>query len=74
VSTTSTVPRSSRECEIRWLGDLHPQFNHDAWSQTQLANLKSLVAEYDDQPVNWVEVSQQLGVRVYMPKHTDFMN
>jgi hypothetical protein len=48
--------------EIRWLGDRHPQLNHEAWSQAELANLRTLVAEYGERQVDWVQVASKLGV------------
>ncbi|KAI6128519.1 hypothetical protein EDD16DRAFT_1516338 [Pisolithus croceorrhizus] len=40
----SMTTRTAKECEIRWLGDRHPDFNHDPWKEEEIARLKSLVA------------------------------
>ncbi|KAI6164961.1 hypothetical protein EDD17DRAFT_1802600 [Pisolithus thermaeus] len=41
VSRVSMTTRTAKECEIRWLGDRHPDFNHDPWKEEEIARLKS---------------------------------
>ncbi|EPQ59573.1 hypothetical protein GLOTRDRAFT_34698 [Gloeophyllum trabeum ATCC 11539] len=60
-SISSYVQRSAKECEIRWLGDRHPEINHGPWSDTEVAQVKALAANYPDGRVNWVKVAEQLG-------------
>ncbi|TFK56090.1 hypothetical protein OE88DRAFT_1606944, partial [Heliocybe sulcata] len=60
-SILSSVQRSAKECEIRWLGDRHPEINHERWSDTEIAQAKALAANYTDGRVNWVKVAEQLG-------------
>ncbi|KAF8843148.1 hypothetical protein BDN67DRAFT_964789 [Paxillus ammoniavirescens] len=61
MSVLSAATRTARECEIRWLGDQHPVFNHEPWSQDEIMKLKSLVAECKDGPLDWVDIAERLG-------------
>ncbi len=61
-SVQSLSKRKPEECEIRWLGHLHPDINKSPWTSKELADLKDLIQNYDDNPVDWTEVSQKLGV------------
>ncbi|KAG1755990.1 hypothetical protein EDB19DRAFT_445855 [Suillus lakei] len=61
VSSASMYTRTPRECEIRWLGDQHPCFNHGPWTQDEITKLKGLVAEYGNEQVDWEAVVDQLG-------------
>jgi hypothetical protein len=54
--------RTPRECEMRWLGDQHPCFNHGAWTQDEITKLKGLVVEYGNEQVDWEAVVDKLGV------------
>lgn len=54
--------RTARECEIKWLGDQHPEFNHEPWTQEEIKNLKVLVAEINDGQPDWVDIAEKLGV------------
>ena len=56
------VQRSAQECEIRWLGDKHPEFNHAEWSQEEIARAVELVGTSKEGEVNWVEIAAKLGV------------
>lgn len=59
----SISKRKPEECEIRWLGHLHPDINKSPWTSKELANLNGLLEGFgDDDPVDWTEVSQKLGV------------
>ena len=62
VSSASAVPRTARECEIRWLGELHPDFSNAQWTQSEIAKVKQLVAGACEGEVDWVEVAKKLGV------------
>ena len=62
---STTVRQSARECEIRWLGERHPQFNNAPWTQSEIARVKQLVATANEGEVDWVEIAQKLGVRLY---------
>jgi len=55
--------RTARECEIRWLGEQHPEFNHDPWSKEEVLKVKSIAAEFVDNQPDWVVVAQRLEVR-----------
>lgn len=57
----SHVQRTPKECEIRWLGDRHPEFNHSVWNQSETNQCRDLVSAYTG-PVDWVKVSEELGV------------
>ncbi|KAL4081961.1 hypothetical protein V8B97DRAFT_139631 [Scleroderma yunnanense] len=61
VSRVSTVTRTGRECEIRWLGDRHPDFNHGAWNEEEIIKLKSLLTAYRETRPDWVDIAQKLG-------------
>lgn len=62
VSSASSVPRTARECEIRWLGDRHPGINHGAWEQDELLKLNNILGDCPDGAVDWNSVAQKLGV------------
>lgn len=64
-SASATVQRTARECEIRWLGELHPQFNNAQWTQSEIVRVKQLVANANEGDVDWVEVAEKLGVRIW---------
>lgn len=55
--------RTARECEIRWLGEQHPAFNHKPWDQEEVLKLKSLAAEFMDGRPDWMAIAKRLGVR-----------
>lgn len=61
VSESSNVQRSPRECEIRWLGDRHPDFNHSTWTQSEIDRVKELVADATEGQVDWVQIAAELG-------------
>ncbi|KIK95648.1 hypothetical protein PAXRUDRAFT_368727 [Paxillus rubicundulus Ve08.2h10] len=61
MSSLSAATRTARECEIRWLGDQHPVFNHEPWSQDEITKVKSLIAECEDSPLDWVNITERLG-------------
>ncbi|KAI9574482.1 Homeodomain-like protein [Boletus coccyginus] len=63
VSAISTTTRTARECEIRWLGEQHPEFNHELWSKEEVLKVKSIAAEFVDSRPDWVAVAQRLGTR-----------
>ncbi|KAL5530603.1 hypothetical protein ACEPAF_6861 [Sanghuangporus sanghuang] len=56
-------PRTPRECEIRWLGHLHPSINNGPWTPEETAHLKDIIAEDgpDKCPRDWVGIAQRLG-------------
>lgn len=62
VSSSSMYARTPRECEIRWLGDQHPCFNHRPWTEDEITKLKGLVVEYGNEQVDWEAVVDKLGV------------
>ncbi|KAH9007045.1 hypothetical protein EDB86DRAFT_2869709 [Lactarius hatsudake] len=55
--------RSAKECEIRWLGDRHPRFNHSTWDESEVAAAQKLVEGCEDGDVDWVSIAEQLGTR-----------
>ena len=65
--------RTPRECEIRWLGEQHREFNREPWSKVEVLMVKSLAAEFTDSRPDWMAVAKSLGVRdnilriVYQP-------
>ncbi|KIK08551.1 hypothetical protein K443DRAFT_672566 [Laccaria amethystina LaAM-08-1] len=63
VSDVSKVKYTADECRIRWLGDGHPQINHDDWTASEVKNLGVLVSTYIDKfgKVDWVDVAAKLG-------------
>ena len=61
-AANSTVQRTAKECEIRWLGERHPQFNHAQWSQSEIAKVRELVDGAREGEVDWVEIAEKLGV------------
>ncbi|KAF7790098.1 hypothetical protein EIP86_001048 [Pleurotus ostreatoroseus] len=58
---SSNVRRTAQECEIRWLGDRHPELNHSPWSQDEIARVKELVGDAAQGQVDWVHVATRLG-------------
>ncbi|KAH9943120.1 uncharacterized protein BXZ73DRAFT_87524 [Epithele typhae] len=60
-SVNSTVERTARECEVRWLGELHPDFNDGPWTQPEILKVRQLVGSAREGEVDWVEVAQKLG-------------
>ncbi|KAL5488173.1 hypothetical protein ACEPAI_6281 [Sanghuangporus weigelae] len=59
----SNHPRTPRECEIRWLGHLHPSINNGSWTPEETARLKDILAEDGPGkcPRDWVGIAQRLG-------------
>ncbi|KAI0303178.1 hypothetical protein BC826DRAFT_1138792 [Russula brevipes] len=55
--------RLARECEIRWLGDRHPRFNHSSWPASEIAAAKALVEGCEGRDLDWVSIAEQLGTR-----------
>ncbi|CDO74003.1 hypothetical protein BN946_scf185043.g52 [Trametes cinnabarina] len=60
-STGASVQRTAKECEIRWLGERHPDFNDAQWSQAEVAKVRELVDGAREGQVDWVEIAQKLG-------------
>ena len=56
------MQRTAKECEIRWLGERHPRFNHAQWTQSEIIKVKELVAGAREGEVDWVEIAEKLGV------------
>ncbi|KAL5527264.1 hypothetical protein ACEPAG_6055 [Sanghuangporus baumii] len=56
-------PRTPRECEIRWIGHLHPSINNGPWTPEETTHLKDILAEGgpDKCPRDWVGIVQRLG-------------
>lgn len=59
--------RTTKECEIRWLGDRHPTINHAQWSQPETNKCKDLVDAYRADhghgvTVDWVWIAKELKV------------
>ena len=57
------MQRTAKECEIRWLGELHPDFNDAQWTQSEIAKVRQLVAGAREGEVDWADVAEKLGVR-----------
>lgn len=57
------MQRTATECEIRWLGERHPQFNDAQWTKSEIAKVKELVGDAREGEVDWVEIAEKLGVR-----------
>lgn len=55
--------RSAKECEIRWLGDRHPRFNHSSWDESEVAAAQKLVENLGGGDIDWVSIAEQLGTR-----------
>ncbi|KAH9894334.1 hypothetical protein C8Q73DRAFT_513228 [Cubamyces lactineus] len=60
-SASTTVQRTAKECEIRWLGDRHPEFNDAQWTQPEIAKVRELVDGAREGEVDWVEIARKLG-------------
>ncbi|PIL36826.1 transcription factor [Ganoderma sinense ZZ0214-1] len=60
-SASTTVQRTAKECEIRWLGERHPQFNDTQWTKSEIAKVKELVGGAREGEVDWVEIAEKLG-------------
>ncbi|KAI0347492.1 hypothetical protein BDW22DRAFT_1351937 [Trametopsis cervina] len=57
------IHRTAQECEVRWLGDRHPQFNHEPWTAEETDRVKQLVGDAKEGEVDWVDVAAKLGTR-----------
>jgi hypothetical protein len=62
------IPRTADECRIRWLGDKHPDLNHEPWTPTELEKLTTLISDKLEGEIDWVDVAQKLGVWLYQLK------
>ncbi|KAI0921477.1 hypothetical protein AcW1_004560 [Taiwanofungus camphoratus] len=62
-SSGPNVQRSAKECEIRWLGERHPQFNHTQWTQPEITKVKELVDGVAEGQVDWMDIAAKLGTR-----------
>ncbi|KAH7888000.1 Homeodomain-like protein [Phlebopus sp. FC_14] len=62
VSTVSMTTRTARACEIRWLGDLHPDFSHEPWTQEEISSLKALLLQGKGKGMqpDWVDIAKKL--------------
>lgn len=56
------VQRTADECEIRWLADRHPEFNHSAWPKAEVDRVQELVGAAREGEVDWVDIAAKLGV------------
>ena len=56
------MQRTAQECEIRWLGDRHPDFDHSQWTQPEIARVRELVGDTPEGHVDWVDIAAKLGV------------
>ncbi|KAI0269204.1 hypothetical protein BC834DRAFT_1016795, partial [Gloeopeniophorella convolvens] len=61
LDSTALSQRSAKECEIRWLGDRHPKFNHSPWTASEISAAKSLVEGRTGNDVDWTAVAEELG-------------
>ncbi|KAH8113397.1 hypothetical protein DFH11DRAFT_1545076 [Phellopilus nigrolimitatus] len=62
----SGVRRNPKECEIRWLGHLHPSINQSAWAPEEIERLRAVLEEENTNGdehahVDWTEVAKKLG-------------
>ncbi|KAI0771930.1 hypothetical protein BD413DRAFT_604069 [Trametes elegans] len=62
-SVFPSVQRTALECEIRWLGDRHPEFSDTQWTQAEMAKLRELVHGALPGQVDWNEVAEKLGTK-----------
>jgi hypothetical protein len=62
----ASLPRTARDCAIRWLGDRHPQFVHTPWTAADLESLQDLVKNALEKPIDWDKIASGLGVRLYV--------
>ncbi|TFY65110.1 hypothetical protein EVJ58_g2173 [Rhodofomes roseus] len=62
-SNLSGDHRTAKECEIKWLGERHPRFDHSQWTQSEIDRVKQLVANCVPGQINWVDVAERLGTR-----------
>ena len=61
------VQRTPEECEIRWLGGRHPDFNHSPWSQDEINKVRELIGNAKEGEVDWVEIATKLEVSYLCP-------
>jgi snRNA-activating protein complex subunit 4 len=45
-------------CEIKWLNELHPDINHEPWSQEEDEKLQDLVEKYNN---DWDKIADELA-------------
>ncbi|KAI0688546.1 hypothetical protein BC835DRAFT_1284480, partial [Cytidiella melzeri] len=55
--------RTAQECELRWLGDRHPGFNHTEWSKEEIARVVALVGDAKEGEVDWVDIAAKLDTK-----------
>ncbi|KAJ3006885.1 hypothetical protein NUW54_g3765 [Trametes sanguinea] len=60
-SVGPSIHRTAKECQIRWLGDRHPDFNDAQWTQAEIAKVRELVDGAREGQINWVEIAGKLG-------------
>ncbi|KAH9853690.1 hypothetical protein C2E23DRAFT_915021 [Lenzites betulinus] len=61
-SASASVQRTARECEIRWLGDRHPQYSDAQWTQAEIAKVRELVGgDAREGEIDWVKIAEELG-------------
>ncbi|KAI0676934.1 hypothetical protein C8Q78DRAFT_961051 [Trametes maxima] len=60
-SAGPSVQRTAKECEIRWLGERHPQLNDSQWTQAEIAKVRELVEGAREGEVDWVDIAHKLG-------------
>lgn len=71
---SSGVSRTALECEIRWLGERHPDFYHSPWSQLEIAKVRELVENSKEGEVDWVEIATKLGVSLSVCRRRKWYN
>ncbi|KIP09180.1 hypothetical protein PHLGIDRAFT_116589 [Phlebiopsis gigantea 11061_1 CR5-6] len=62
-ATSNPVKRSAEECEIRWLGERHPDFDRSQWPPSEILKVKQLVGSAKECEIDWADIATKLGTR-----------
>ncbi|KAF5331555.1 hypothetical protein D9611_007625 [Ephemerocybe angulata] len=54
-------PFTATQCRIKWVGEKHPDIDHSDWPPLETQRLLSILKQDPTKPVDWVELSKQLG-------------
>lgn len=61
------APRSARDCEVFWRDGFRPNINRSEWTLEEVERLDELVKASKEDPPDWEDVAEQLGVRPCAP-------
>lgn len=62
-AASTSIQRTARECEIKWLSTRKSHVNNSPWTPGEISRVKALVEGYKEGEVDWTEIALKLGVR-----------